>query len=109
MPAAIQANHEVPQELRIVGLTRKVVTPAEQQRLRDRAFEPVMGLFDIAVLVAASGLLASGRTHKGPGPADSVRGRSGRPPATHVESAEDCPCDGSTGTRPNSYPVSQFK
>lgn len=55
MPASIPADHEVPQERRIVSLTRKVATPAKQQRLRNRAFEPVVGLFHIAVLVPATG------------------------------------------------------
>ena len=52
---AIPADHEVPQERRIVRLTRQVASPAEQQRLRDGPVEAVRGLFHIAVLMAASG------------------------------------------------------
>jgi hypothetical protein len=52
---AIPPGEDRPQKLRIVRLAVEVALAPEQQRLLDRPLEPVMGLFHIAILMAAAG------------------------------------------------------
>ena len=53
--ASVPAEQDRLQKLAIRGLALAIATLSQQERLFDRPLEPVMGFFNIAILVAPSG------------------------------------------------------